>query len=131
MEQWLVLKMRFLFLLCNDFTKRITFSIVANFRVLVDGGANRWFKFIDENDLNDSIAEPSCICGDMDSISQESIDRLTNMNIEFVHTPDQDDTDLTKALIISRPFIDNVGVNMLKKLPKIKNTFLHLNPFTI
>lgn len=80
--------------------------------MLVDGGANRWFKFIEENDLKDAIEEPSCVCGDMDSISQESIERLTNMNIEFIHTPDQDDTDLTKALMVSKPFIDNHGVNI-------------------
>lgn len=91
--------------------KILYFHIAATIRVLVDGGANRWFKYIDENDLNDGIEVPSYVCGDMDSISEESIERLNNMDIEIIHTPDQDDTDLTKALMVSKPFIHRHGVN--------------------
>lgn len=48
----------------------------------------------------DNLEKPSLVTGDMDSITEESIKRLTEMNVKFVNTPDQDYTDLEKALQI-------------------------------
>lgn len=72
----------------------------AKLRVLIDGGANRWLDFIEKNDLLGIIEKPSFVSGDMDSITAESTKRLTEMNVEFINTPDQDYTDLEKALQI-------------------------------
>lgn len=84
----------------------------AAIRVLVDGGANRFFKYMEENHLTDALEGPSYACGDLDSITEESIKRLTEMNVEIIHTPDQDHTDLTKSLLVSKPFMDKLNVNV-------------------
>ncbi|XP_031635931.1 thiamin pyrophosphokinase 1 [Contarinia nasturtii] len=79
----------------------------AVIRVLVDGGANRWFKFIADNNLAvDSMAVPSYVSGDMDSITEESTQRLNKMGCKRVYTPDQNETDCTKSLIELRPYLE-------------------------
>lgn len=88
--------------------------IPATIRVLVDGGANRWFQYIDENDLIGVLNAPSFVCGDMDSITDESIKRLKEMKIEFKYTPDQENTDLTKAVMASKPLMEELGVSQWK-----------------
>lgn len=94
--------------------------ILATIRVLVDGGANRWFQYIDENGLSGVLKEPCFVCGDMDSISEASIKRLTEMNIELKRTPDQDETDLTKAVMISKPPMEELGVSGRKYVSTCK-----------
>lgn len=76
------------------------FLSAAKLRVLIDGGANRWLEFIEKNDLLGVIEKPSFVSGDMDSITEESTKRLNEMNVQFINTPDQDYTDLEKALQI-------------------------------
>lgn len=46
----------------------------------------------------------------MDSITEKSIERLTTMKVELLHTPDQDETDLVKALKVSEPFVERHNV---------------------
>lgn len=86
-------------------------SIVATIRVLVDGGANHWLKFITENKLIDSIEKPHFSTGDMDSISDESKQRLQTMNCQQIETPDQDEPDCPKSLIAIRPHLETRNVN--------------------
>lgn len=81
----------------------------ATIRVLVDGGANRWFEYIEKNQLND-LEDPHFLTGDMDSISLESEHRLKTMKCERFHTPDQNHTDFTKALMVIRQLLDTEKV---------------------
>lgn len=74
-------------------------------RVLVDGGANQWFRFIAENNLDDCIKPPHFLTGDMDSVSDESLQRLDALKCQRICTPDQDETDCTKSLIAIRPYL--------------------------
>ncbi|KAL0271170.1 UNVERIFIED_CONTAM: hypothetical protein PYX00_008353 [Menopon gallinae] len=69
----------------------------ANLRLTVDGGTNRWLKFIETNSAQD-LPLPDCITGDFDSITQRTRDYFRGKLVEFVETPDQDATDFTKAL---------------------------------
>lgn len=105
-------------------SKLLKFLITAAIRVLVDGGANRWFKFIDENKLNDSMQKPHFSTGDMDSISEDSKQRLQAMDCERVETPDQDETDCTKALMVIRSHFESKKVKVLTQL-LLKYSFIH------
>lgn len=78
----------------------------------MDGGANHWFKFIDENNLNDIIEMPHYLTGDMDSISEDSMQRLQAMNCEQIETPDQSESDCPKSLIAISPYLKSKGVNI-------------------
>lgn len=90
----------------------ILFTAVV--RVLVDGGANRWFKFIDDNHLDvESMELPSFLSGDMDSITDESTQRLNTLGCKRVCTPDQNETDCTKSLIELRPYLEPNSVSTL------------------
>lgn len=80
-------------------------NVAASIRVLVDGGANEWFKYITENKLEDSIEAPHFLTGDMDSITENSKNRLNVMNCKQIPTPDQNETDCTKSLITIRPYL--------------------------
>lgn len=85
----------------------------AAIRVLVDGGANHWFAFINRNQLNDSIEMPDYLTGDMDSISEESKQRLQTMNCQRIDTPDQNEPDCPKSLIAISPFLESKEVHIL------------------
>jgi thiamine pyrophosphokinase len=41
--------------------------------VIVDGGINRYIKFMTENGLDQSLKKPDVVCGDFDSCTDESI----------------------------------------------------------
>lgn len=90
-------------------------KLVAAIRVLVDGGANRWFQYTDQNKLN-GLEKPHFLTGDMDSISNESEERLQAMNCERIETPDQNHTDCTKALMVIEPLLERKQVHVLKTL---------------
>lgn len=99
----------------NDFPKtKFTLKIIlASLRVLVDGGANRWFDFVKDNDLDERMALPNILSGDMDSITEESYKRLGTMGCERICTPDQNDTDCTKSLNTIRPRLEPKKVSQL------------------
>uniref|UniRef100_A0A1B6DCN3 Thiamin pyrophosphokinase thiamin-binding domain-containing protein n=1 Tax=Clastoptera arizonana TaxID=38151 RepID=A0A1B6DCN3_9HEMI len=76
----------------------------ASFRICVDGGINRWFEFC-ESVPDNSLPEkyPHCVSGDFDSATEDNIKRAKVNGVEVIHTPDQNNTDFTKALdIISK-----------------------------
>lgn len=69
----------------------------ADIRVLVDGGADQWLKVV--NNLNNTIVTPHLVTGDFDSIKPESLLSFTkNKLVKVIRTPNQDETDFTKAL---------------------------------
>jgi len=66
-------------------------------RFVLDGAANHLY----ENLLmpsGDELALPHVICGDFDSVRPEILNHFRSLNVNVVHTPDQDETDLTKGL---------------------------------
>lgn len=90
----------------------INSTISATIRVLVDGGANCWFKFISENGLDERVEKPHFLTGDMDSITDESKKRLELLNCQEVPTPDQNDTDCTKAVHVIQPYLESKEVHL-------------------
>ncbi|XP_053604224.1 thiamin pyrophosphokinase 1 isoform X2 [Plodia interpunctella] len=70
----------------------------ASVRVTVDGGTTQWKKFLnnmpEERQL--SMKNPDLVTGDFDSILPEVKEHFTK---KIVHTPDQNHTDFTKAIM--------------------------------
>lgn len=97
----------------NEMISEFFYHLSATIRVLVDGGANQWFKFIEENKLDGAIERPHFLTGDMDSISDESSERLKIMNCQLIPTPDQDETDCTKSLIAIQSHLETQQVYFL------------------
>ncbi|CAK1545879.1 unnamed protein product [Leptosia nina] len=73
----------------------------ATFRITVDGGTTHWNKFINSLTLEDkkTIRLPDLITGDFDSITKDLLQEYKKKGCKALHTPDQNDTDFTKALI--------------------------------
>lgn len=63
----------------------------------VDGGTNKWYSFVKQNAFDD-LKFPDLITGDLDSADPIVVERFVSMGSKIVHTPNQDDTDFTKAL---------------------------------
>lgn len=66
----------------------------------MDGGTDRWFTWLAENgyDLK-NIKPPHLVTGDLDSISKQTLEFYTNSkHTQVLHTPDQLETDYTKAI---------------------------------
>ena len=45
----------------------------------------------------EELALPHVICGDFDSVRPEILNHFESLNVNVIHTPDQDETDLTKG----------------------------------
>lgn len=67
-------------------------------RILVDGGANRWIKFVNNFGKGVAILPPDFLTGDHDSITEEAQSILVKLGCKSIETPDQDETDFTKSL---------------------------------
>ncbi|XP_011182466.1 thiamin pyrophosphokinase 1 [Zeugodacus cucurbitae] len=82
----------------------------AKIRCLVDGGANFWREFIQKSNGGETLKLPEYITGDFDSITQETRKYFNDPDIKYEHTPDQDETDFTKALRFLQPQlkVDNI-----------------------
>ncbi|KAF5302444.1 hypothetical protein FQR65_LT08534 [Abscondita terminalis] len=73
----------------------------ALLRITVDGGTNQWLSWLKVNNYEESqYSAPDMITGDMDSISTDALDYFCkkNKNLKVIKTPDQNETDFTKAL---------------------------------
>ena len=46
----------------------------------------------------EELALPHVICGDFDSVRPDILNRFRALNVNVIHTPDQDETDLTKGM---------------------------------
>ena len=83
----------------------------------MDGGSNHWKYFIEKNkiSLEETLHPPDYITGDFDSITPEATDFFkTNKITKFVHTPDQEETDFTKALRVLLPVLEAENVGFLQ-----------------
>jgi thiamine pyrophosphokinase len=78
--------------------------ILATLRIGVDGGSNRWLKFCKDHKLD---LLPDLITGDMDSAEKETLDFYQKAGVTLIPTPDQDETDFTKALREAAVWFDN------------------------
>lgn len=81
--------------LCDSF---ILLNTLAFIRCTVDGGTNRWRHFLEHNDNSENLKVPDLVVGDFDSITSETRQYFTNGKTKFLHTPDQNATDFTKAV---------------------------------
>lgn len=79
----------------------INCHILAQVRVTVDGGTEKWLQWVQKNENKlDNVLCPDMITGDMDSLPKDVLDYFTSKNneIKVVVTPNQDETDFFKAL---------------------------------
>ncbi|XP_061393659.1 thiamin pyrophosphokinase 1 [Musca vetustissima] len=79
----------------------------ASIRCCVDGGTNKWLNFLRtelKND-DDDIQLPDLITGDFDSICRETEEYFTSRGVRRIHTPDQNNTDFTKAVDVLKPML--------------------------
>jgi thiamine pyrophosphokinase len=51
----------------------------------VDGGVNRYVKFITDNSLNQHVKPPDVVCGDFDSCTQESLDLAKTLGAQVLY----------------------------------------------
>ncbi|KAE9544685.1 hypothetical protein AGLY_000227 [Aphis glycines] len=66
-------------------------------RVTVDGGTNKWHSFVKQNSFDD-LKFPDLITGDLDSANPAVVEQFVSMGSTIIPTPNQDETDFTKAL---------------------------------
>lgn len=81
-------------------------------RVTVDGGTNHWYQFLNKDD-DDGIKSPDIVCGDFDSITEDTLFHIKKLGCKIIHTPDQDATDFTKALRIISPQIEEEDISSI------------------
>lgn len=84
-------------------------------KVLVDGGINRWHKWINQNNLalNNGLLNPDLVTGDMDSIDRRLLQKIQeNDSIKVVYTLNQDETDFTKALREVKTFAETKNIKV-------------------
>lgn len=87
----------------------------SDLRHTVDGGTNHWLSFIQQNNLINNTKPPDFISGDFDSAKPSSINYFKNLGSKIIETPDQNETDFTKALKI----LENCDKIKLTKLSLI------------
>jgi thiamine pyrophosphokinase len=64
---------------------------------------------------------PDLITGDLDSVNPKSVENLAKLGAKVVRTPDQNETDFTKALKQTVIWLDERNITVCK--------LLFLNPF--
>ncbi|XP_023246414.1 thiamin pyrophosphokinase 1 isoform X2 [Copidosoma floridanum] len=75
----------------------------AQVTITVDGGTNHWIKYLGDR-ANDVLSGkckkylPTLVTGDMDSISQDLLNKLKSIKAKIIVTPDVMETDFTKSL---------------------------------
>ncbi|XP_053968818.1 thiamin pyrophosphokinase 1 [Anastrepha ludens] len=77
----------------------------AQIRCLIDGGANHWREFLQKHCALEKLKDPEYITGDFDSITEETRKYFSAPNTKYQHTPDQNETDFTKALRFLQPLM--------------------------
>lgn len=108
---------------------RITaFFFPAKVKIAVDGGTTRWFDYIhDKTGLSPPHKSenylPDLVTGDFDSIDPITLQNLKNTRVEVIHTPDQNETDYTKAMLQLRDYCDkkNIYVGNFAAKPLVLN----------
>lgn len=95
----------------------------AVLRVAVDGGANHLKGIFDSDMLN-----PDIICGDFDSVTPENLKFFQEQGTIILPTPDQDDTDFTKALKLTLEYLNknNLQVSSIIAIVRCGERLDHL-----
>lgn len=83
---------------------------------MVDGGGDRWLSFVDslKNNSSHNFKVAELLTGDLDSISVGAKQRLCDMGTQIIPTPDQDETDFTKALKQVRESVEEVNAIVVR-----------------
>lgn len=89
----------------TDFYSLLTYThvVTASLRISVDGGTNFLPRASEQQtDSKDSkrYKIPDIICGDFDSVDRSTLDYFEQLGSKIILTPDQDETDFTKAVEI-------------------------------
>ncbi|XP_047022678.1 thiamin pyrophosphokinase 1 isoform X2 [Helicoverpa zea] len=86
----------------------------ASVRMTVDGGTKQWDKFLSNfsDETKTTIQDPDLITGDFDSITDEILEKYKQKGCKIIHTPDQNYTDFTKALLELNIHSNMVGVQL-------------------
>lgn len=84
----------------------------------MDGGTNRWLKYLEEigiDVLHDEYRKyvPDLITGDMDSCSETTIRKLKSLGSTVIETLDQNHTDFTKALVQVEQYVRSKNINVI------------------
>jgi thiamine pyrophosphokinase len=95
---------------CDCKILKIYYLLIAKVTVTVDGGTTRWINYLGDRAnklLNGECKKylPMLITGDMDSILEEQLNKLKQMDTSVIFTPDVMETDYTKSLIELRNYI--------------------------
>lgn len=101
----------------------------ARITVTVDGGTERWLKYLEEQGIDPLSGEhdryvPDLITGDMDSCSPSVIEKLGSIGSTVVKTPDQNDTDYTKALLQVAYYAKTRNINVILQILVVASLIL-------
>lgn len=87
--------------------------ILANLRVTVDGGTKRWLSWLQAHECDENyIFSPDLITGDMDSLPSDVVDYFKQRNSKVIQTPDQNETDFTKALRVLQTYCKQQNITV-------------------
>ena len=94
------------------------FVQTARITVTVDGGTQRWLKYLEEQGINALNIEhkhyvPDLITGDMDSCLPYIVEKFKSIGSTVIKTPDQDNTDCTKALLEVAHYAKTHNINVI------------------
>lgn len=84
----------------------------------MDGGTHRWIEYLKEQGIKLLSGEhrqyvPDLITGDMDSCSPMVIEKLESIGSTIIETPDQSQTDYTKALLQVAQYAKKKNINVI------------------
>lgn len=100
---------------CEVLVKKIWKS--ALFHVAVDGGAN----VLKELSGDEIAFIPDLICGDFDSATPEVLNFYRSQGVAVIHTPDQDETDFTKALRLIERHLKDLKLKVSSVIAIVRN----------
>jgi len=97
------------------------FMQAARVTVTVDGGTQRWLKYLEEQGIDVLNGEhkryvPDLITGDMDSSLPSMIKKLGSIGSTIIKTPDQNYTDYTKALLQVAHYTKTRNINVILQI---------------
>ncbi|CAL4137909.1 unnamed protein product, partial [Meganyctiphanes norvegica] len=92
-------------------------------RICIDGGTNLFHDLMRESHVNQNgvsnnlhcespCSLPHLIVGDLDSARPELLKYYGHLGVEIVHTPDQDETDFTKAVRELKKYINKNDIHI-------------------
>lgn len=82
----------------------------------MDGGTNRWYQLIKTGDpIFNTACHPTLVTGDMDSVDKGLLKRIqANGCTKIVYTPDQNETDFTKAIREIETYTSSLGEEVFR-----------------